>query len=109
MKNFVHDGAAVTVPAPTGGVTSGGLAVIGALAGVAVTTAEAGADVALHTRGVFDLAKVSADDLSLGETVYAAAGVDQEVGADGGSWVPVGVAVEAAGAGVTTVRVRLNG
>lgn len=70
MRNFIQDGATLTAPAPTGGVISGDLAIIGALIGVATVTAAAGTPVAFKTTGVFELPKVSAQAWTIGALIY---------------------------------------
>jgi predicted RecA/RadA family phage recombinase len=70
MKNFILEGDTLTVPAPTGGVVSGGLVIIGLLIGVATTTQPQGAPVAVKTRGVFEFPKVSAQAWAQGQAIY---------------------------------------
>ena len=70
MKNFIEAGDQLTVPAPTGGVTSGDLVIIGSLVGVAGSTAAVGVNVAVKTKGVFELPKVSAQAWTVGVPVY---------------------------------------
>jgi predicted RecA/RadA family phage recombinase len=69
MKNFVQDGAVITVPAPAD-VTSGKIVVIGALIGVAQKAAVSGADVPLLTKGVVSYAKTSALAIAIGDKLY---------------------------------------
>lgn len=105
MKNYIQPGEAVTIPAPAA-VVSGAGVTVGSLFGVANTDAANGEPVVLSTVGVFDLPKVAADDIAVGEPIYFDAG---EASNDNSAGVKVGVAIAAAGAGVTTVTVRLNG
>ena len=107
MKDFVKPGASITIPAPAD-VSSGDGVLLDALFGVASGDSLTGADVVLATTGVFDLPKVTADDLTLGKRAYWNAGTS-EVTATVSSNKLIGVAVVAAGAGATTVKVRLNG
>ena len=107
MKNFVHIGDNVTIPAPAT-VTSGELVIVGSLFGVASTDALSGALVTLSTTGVFEMAKVGTDDMSIGDVVYYDESSDLVTTTAGGN-TKIGVAVEDAGNGVGTVRVRLNG
>lgn len=111
MRNFVQPGENITVTAPYA-VESGELVVIGAMVGVANSDAENGAEVVISTQGVFDLAKVPAVVFTAGEVVYtttAGGAVTDNTDADSnsGGTVKVGYAVQAAGAGAGTVRVRL--
>lgn len=69
MKNFVQTGAVIALAAPYA-VSSGGGALVGSLFGVAQADAANGADVALVTEGVFDLAKVSAQAWTVGAKIY---------------------------------------
>lgn len=58
-KNYIQDGNVLTLTAPAGGVTSGGIYAIGALVVVAITAAPAGAEFAGHTGGVWRLPAAS--------------------------------------------------
>ena len=109
MNNYIQTGNAVTVAAPLGGVTSGALVVIGSLIGVAAFDAAAGADVEIETTGVFDLPKVATDDVAAGDLLYYASATSNLTKTAGtGSKPLVGVAVDAAGNGVATVRCKLG-
>ncbi len=70
MKNFIQHGDTLTVPAPSGGVVSGGVVIIGSLKGIAGSTAAVGVDVAVKTTGVFELPKASAQAWTIGAPVY---------------------------------------
>lgn len=54
-KNYVEDGKVLTMTAPAGGVTSGGLVLIGTLALVSLVDAAEGEQFAGHTGGVWTL------------------------------------------------------
>lgn len=109
MKNFIQDGRSVPVTAPVGGVASGDLVVIGSLIGVAAYDAAAGAEVEIATEGVFELPKVSTDDVAAGDLLYYASATSNLTKTAGtGSKPLAGVAVRAAGSGVTTVRCKLG-
>jgi predicted RecA/RadA family phage recombinase len=104
MKNFVAGGRTITVIAPTGGATAGELVVVGQIAGVAAGDAAQGAEVEVSVEGVFKLAKASALAIAQGDTCKAdATGVIAGTGT-----VICGYATAAAGAGTTTVAVRLT-
>ncbi|MEI7608520.1 MAG: DUF2190 family protein [Rhodospirillaceae bacterium] len=106
MKNYVQDGALLTVTAPAT-VTSGSGVIVGSIFGVAVTSASSGAAVTIQTEGVFDLAKKTTAVFAAGDKVS----FDNTNGwADvpGTGFYPIGAATEAAGNGATVVRVKLN-
>jgi predicted RecA/RadA family phage recombinase len=105
MKNLVQPGNTITVIAPTGGVVSGAVVIVGAIVGVASYNAAAGADVEITTQGVFDLAKTPADVLPQGAVakVIPASGLVAIAGTAAIGWV-----VAAAAAGSNTARVRLT-
>jgi predicted RecA/RadA family phage recombinase len=105
MKNYIQPGEAITIPAPAA-VVSGAGVTVGSLFGVANADAANGEPVVLSTVGVFELPKVAADAIAVGEPIYFDAG---EASNDDSAGIKVGVALAAAGAGVTTVTVRLNG
>ncbi|WP_273281068.1 DUF2190 family protein [Pseudooceanicola atlanticus] len=69
MKNFVQQGENVTLAAPYD-VASGAGAKVGSIFGVAQHDAEEAADVVLARRGVYDLAKTSAQAWTVGAKVY---------------------------------------
>ena len=70
MKNYIQPADTLTVPAPSGGVVSGGIVIIGLLIGIATTTAAVGIPVAVKTTGVFELPKVSAQAWTVGAAIY---------------------------------------
>lgn len=106
-RNFIQDGETVTVPAPTGGVSSGDGVLIGSLFGVALTAAAAGEAVSIRTVGVFELPKTEALAIDIGDRVFwdAAEGVVNKTEA---GQVCVGVAVSAAANPSATVMVKLG-
>lgn len=72
MKNYVQEGRALDLAAPSGGVVSGNGYLIGSIFGVAAVTAAAGTVVSFHTQGVFDLtsASGSGSDFAAGVKLY---------------------------------------
>jgi predicted RecA/RadA family phage recombinase len=106
MKNYVQEGKTITVTAPAA-VTSGQYVVVGAIRGVAAYDAAQGEPVEVATEGVFTLPKVAADSIAAGDLLYWN-GTACTKTAGTGSKPLVGVAVKAAGAGVTTVAVKLG-
>lgn len=114
MKNFVQPGNNLTVAAPYA-VDSGQGVLIGQIFGIAAGDAENGAQVDIATVGVFDIAKQAADVFTVGAPVYfdttsktARSGGDTDSNSAGEWEAQIGVAVEAAGAGASTVRVKLG-
>lgn len=107
MRNYVQKGDTLTVPAPAGGVLSGSMLLIGTLFGVAASTADEGEDVAVSVEGVFELPKASADAVTIGATLYHDADNDvlTTTATDN---TRVGYATAAAGAGTTTITVKLT-
>jgi len=106
MKNYVQEGKTITVTAPAA-VTSGQYVVVGAIRGVAAFDAAQGEPVEVATEGVFTLPKVAADNIAAGDLLYWNGTACTKVPGSG-SRPLVGVAVKAAGNGVTTVAVKLG-
>ena len=104
MRNYVQPGDSITVPAPAA-TASGDIVTIGALTGIASTNAASGDDVALSVRGVFDLPKVAAEILSIGDEVEVASGEVTALAAG----TKIGVVVADAAANDATARIRLVG
>jgi len=108
MKNYIQEGRMITGAAPAGGVTFGDGVVIGALFGVASKTAAAGETVTIATEGVFDLPKLASAIIAVGDKV-SWDDTAKQINVPGAGRYPIGTAIEAAGNGITTVRVRLDG
>ncbi len=107
MKNHVSNGVNLTLPAPAN-VLSGAGVLIGAIFGVAAETALSGEDVDVVTRGIFNMPKVSAVAIAIGDKVYwddTAKLVTKTATAN----TLIGVAVLAAANPSASVAVRLNG
>lgn len=68
--NYIQPGDVLTLPAPSGGVVSGGGYKIGVMFGVAMATAAETVDVAFARTGVFELPKVSAQAWTAGAAIY---------------------------------------
>ncbi|GAB4120278.1 MAG: hypothetical protein Kow00104_03310 [Rhodothalassiaceae bacterium] len=107
MKTFIQNGDVITVTVPTGGVASGDPLIVGSLFGIAVFTAAEGEAAEIATRGVYELPKEPTAVLAAGAQVAWDA-TEKRVDLPGTGLYPVGVAAEAAGNGITTVRVRLD-
>lgn len=69
MRNYIQNGAVVTIAAPYV-LVSGAGALVGAIFGVAQAAAASGADVELVRSGVFTLPKVSAQAWTQGAKLY---------------------------------------
>lgn len=108
MKNHIQKGDIITVPAPAGGIASGEGAIIGNIFGVAAYAAAVGDPVELATTGVYQLPKANAAVLTVGARV-AWNNTAKNINVPGAGRFPVGVATEAAGNGITSVAVRLDG
>ena len=108
MKNHLQKGDIITVPAPAGGIASGEGAIIGNIFGIAAFAAAVGEPVELATTGVYQLPKATAAVLTVGARV-AWDNTAKNINAPGAGRFPVGVAAEAAGNGITSVAVHLNG
>ena len=69
MRNSLFAGNNVTLPAPYA-LTSGQLAQVGSIIGVAQAAAAAAVDVVLVRQGVFSLTKATGQAWALGATLY---------------------------------------
>lgn len=110
-SNFRKQGDTVTLLAPSGGVVSGGLYVIGALAVVALKTAAEGVAFEGRVTGEFALTKVGSQAWTQGAKINWDAGNSRCTTATTSGFFPIGVATAAvgSGSGETTGYVRLNG
>ncbi|WP_426751579.1 DUF2190 family protein [Myxococcus sp. Y35] len=70
MRNYIQSGDVLEFTAPSGGVVSGGLYVIGALPVVAAADADAGALFQGQRVGVFTLPKATGQEWSEGAALY---------------------------------------
>ena len=108
MKNYLQNGHIVRVTTPAGGIASGEALIVGNIFGIAAYSSAEGDPVELSTTGVFQLPKASAAVLAVGARV-AWDNTAKEVTTPVAGRFPIGVAVEVAGNGVTSVAVRLDG
>ena len=108
MQNYIQNGHIVRVTTPAGGIASGDPLIVGSIFGVAAYSSTEGDPVELSTTGVFQLPKASAAVLTVGARV-AWDNTVKEVTTPAAGRIPIGVAVEAAGNGITSVAVRLDG
>lgn len=107
MKNYVQDGEVLTLPAPAD-VASGGGVLVGAIFGVAQNAAVSGADVAIVTRGVVDLATVTNAPMAIGDALYWDNAAKLVTKATTGN-TKIGAATAAKVTTGGTIAVRLNG
>ena len=108
MKNHVQKGDVITVPAPVGGSASGEGLIIGNIFGIAAYAAAVGDPVELATTGVYQLPKATTAVLTVGTRV-AWDNTAKNINVPGTRRFPVGISTEAAGNGITSVAVRLDG
>ncbi|GHD60370.1 DUF2190 family protein [Jeongeupia chitinilytica] len=111
MLNYVQQGDSLTVTA-VADTLSGDPILVGHLFGVATHDAPAGQPLTIKTSGVFDLPKLSADEVTVGGPLYFDAAKHVLTGtkpADASTAPFVAVATVAAGNNTGSVRVRLNG
>jgi len=102
MKNYIQSGDVITVAAPAD-VLSGEFVAVGSLFGVAQASAVAGDDVALATRGVFELVVANGAGATVGTPIYFGAGMLTVEPNDGGEEP---VAYERAGVAVADAEIE---
>lgn len=109
MKNCIQQEAKIlTLIAPSGGVVSGSVYKIGELIVVAMISAAEGAKFQGVVEGVFELTKVTLDDVAAGDPLFwdnSAKKLTKTAAANR----LVGAAIEAADDAATTVKCRFNG
>ena len=105
-RNFLQPGKVLTVVA-TGDVASGSFQVVGAIFGVATTSAKAGQEYELETGGVFTLAKTAGTAWAMGDALYYDAAT-KSFTKTVGSNIKVGVAAQSAASASALGAVRLN-
>ncbi|MWP40330.1 DUF2190 family protein [Rhodobacter sphaeroides] len=108
MQNYIQKGDVITLTAPAGGIASGDVLIVGNIFGVAAYSAAEGDPLELGTTGVFKLPKATAAMLTVGARV-AWDNTAKNINVPGAGRFSVGVATEAAGNGITSVAVRLDG
>ena len=107
MKNFIQPGKVIDAIAPSGGVTSGLVYVLGSLIGVAAVTAAEGEAFALDTEGVFQLPKTSAQAWTVGAKIYWD-GTNHVATTTATANTLIGIAVDAAANPSATGKVKLG-
>ena len=106
MRNWNQPGNIVTVVAPAA-VNSGDGLMVGALFGVAISTAAINTAVEIALTGVVDLPK-AAVAITQGAKIYWITSTNNVTNSATGNTL-IGCALEAAAVGDATVSVRLNG
>lgn len=111
MKNFIQKGDVLTITAGAD-IASGDLVLIGpdpgGLVGVANGAALTGEACEVSVCGVYEVPKLSTDVVAVGDFLYFDSG-NARLTKTALDNTLAGIAVAAAGNGVTTVQVRLNG
>lgn len=107
MKNYVQPGHVLTIPSPAV-VASGQVVISGAIIGIAAGDAESAAPVDVAVGGVYELPKVSALAISIGDILYFDAATKLVNKTSSGN-TKIGVAVSAAANPSASVKVRLSG
>lgn len=108
MKTYIQNGHVITVPTPAGGIASGEGLIVGNIFGIAAYSAAEGDPLELATTGVYKLPKTTAAVLAIGARV-AWDNTAKQVNTPGAGRFPIGIATEAAGNGITSLAVRLDG
>lgn len=111
MKNYIQPGNTITVIA--GATIASGDGVLvgpspGGLLGVAAYDAVIGDSLEVSVCGVYELPKLSTDVVAVGDLLYWD-NTNKRLTKTAASNTLAGIATAAAGNGVTTVRIRLNG
>lgn len=112
MKNYVQPGDVIDFTAGGTAIASGDVVPVGGLIGIAVTDIPANSTGSVSLKGVYDLPKVAAAVVTVGEHVIWDA--SESAFNDAGTTLATGdiskccVAVSPAGNGDATVRVLIN-
>lgn len=108
--NYIQPGDCITLTAPSGGVTSGGVYLFGNLLVVATSTAAEGATFEGCTTGVFSVTKAGSQAWTVGALVYWDNSAKNFTTTSTSNYrAGCAVAAVGSGAGETTGKVRLNG
>lgn len=107
MKNFIQDGNTVTLTAPYETLSGAGCLVVGVF-GIATGDVANGATGQYAVEGVFEINKLATDTIDQGQVVYWD-NTNKRITETKTSNYKVGTAIVAAGNGVSTVKVKLDG
>lgn len=106
MKNSVSMGNVITIAAVTD-IASGAMVVVGARVAVAVSFIKAGETGPGQVVGGFSIAKLSTDVVAQGALLYFD-NVNKRLTTTASGNTLAGFAMDAAGAGVATVNIKIN-
>jgi predicted RecA/RadA family phage recombinase len=106
-KTFIQPGQVVSLIAPAD-VLGGGVVVVGGLVGIATSDALQGAKVEVALTGVYEVTKVTTDDVEVGEALFVDSSTPPKATVTAGATL-LGVATTLAANPSTTVHVRLLG
>lgn len=70
MRNYVHPGNTITIPAPAGGTVAGTPVAVGSLRGFASATVAEGVDVAIARVGGYEYDKATGEAWAIGDKLY---------------------------------------
>lgn len=106
-SKFIMSGDVVDYVAGSA-ISNGQVLLIGKRIGVALVAIANGATGAVMVRGIFTIAKLSTDVVAQGDLLYWDAGNSRLTTTASGN-TQAGYATKAAGSGVTTVEISING
>lgn len=106
MKNWIQTGEFMDYTAGTA-ITSGEVVLVGSKIGIAATDIAQGAKGSLAMDGVFSVAKLNTDVVAQGAALYWD-NTNKRMTTTAINNTYAGYAVEAAGSGTTTVKIRIN-
>lgn len=108
MKNCLQNDHIIRFTTPARGIASGDALIVGSIFGIATYSSAEGDPLELATTGVYKLPKATAAVLTVGERV-AWDNTAKQINTPGAGRFPIGIATEAAGNGITSIAVRLDG
>ena len=106
-KNYIHEGDVLDYTAGGAALASGAVVLAGKRIGVVLRDIAANATGALSITGVWAIAKLAGDAVVIGDLLYWDAGNSRLTVTAGGNTL-AGFAASSAGAGVTTVNIKIN-
>lgn len=105
MQNYICEGERIQVTAPSGGITSGNVVLVGAKVTVAITSAIEGKIAVCQTEGVFELPKATGA-ITKGDALYFDESENELTKTSTGNAL-AGYAFTSALSGDTTVQISL--
>ncbi|MDY0965422.1 DUF2190 family protein [Massilia sp. CFBP9026] len=106
-KNYVSEGDVLDYTAGAAAVASGSVVALGKRIGIALADIPAFGTGSVAVTGVWTVPKLPADDVAQGELLYWDP-ANSRLTETAGALAVAGYAAAPAGAGVTTVRVKIN-